>query len=268
MKKQTKLIISGVVAFLLMLVLMMSIRIVRAGQRGVLLRWGAVQETVLPEGLCFICPIKNAVVKIDVRTQKLEVKAPAFSKDLQTADAIIALNYHLAPAEASKLWQEIGCDYQSRVIEPAIQEVVKAVTAKFNAQMLIEQRAEVKKDMADLLSTRLAKRYIVVDDVSVVNFDFSDDYEKAIERKQVAQQEVLTADNVLKQRKIEADQRIATATGEAEAIRIQAEAISKQGGDAYIKVRAIDKWDGKMPQILTSEGGGLLFNIPTQGATK
>lgn len=265
MNQKKIIIVGGVAVFLLTVALMLSIRIVRAGQRGVLLRWGAVQETVKPEGLCFICPIRDKIVKVDVRTLKREVEAPAFSRDLQTANAVIALNYHIAPAEANKLWQEIGRDYQSRIIEPAIQEVVKAVTAKFNAQMLIEQRADVKRDMVVLLAERLARRHIVVDDVSIVNFDFSDEYEKAIEAKQVAQQGVLTAENILKQREIEAKQRIATATGEAEAIRIQAEAIAKQGGEAYIKVRAIDKWDGKMPQILAGEGGGLLFNIPAKG---
>jgi regulator of protease activity HflC (stomatin/prohibitin superfamily) len=171
------------------------------------------------------------------------------------------------PTETANLWQEIGRDYQDRIIAPAIQEAVKAVTAKFNAQMLVEQRAEVKKDVVDILTSRLSKRHIAVDDVSIVNFDFSDEYEKAIEAKQVAQQGVLTAENVLRQREIEAKQRIATATGEAEAIRIQAEAIAKQGGDAYIKVRAIDRWDGKMPYILAGNEG-LLFNIPVETQKK
>lgn len=262
MKISKQRIIIGSIGLLTMIFLCLTIRIVGAGQRGVLLRWGAVQEQILPEGMTFIFPVMNTVKKIDVRTLKHEILAPAFSKDLQIANALIALNYHIMPTEVNKLWQEIGGDYQSRIIDPAIQEVVKAVTAKFIAQMLIEQRAEVKKEITDLLIERLAKRHIVVDEMSVVNFDFSDEYERAIETKQVAQQGVLTAENVLKQKTIEAQQRIATATGEAEAIRIQAEAISKQGGEAYIKVRAIDKWDGAMPQILTSSPGGLLFNIP------
>ena len=116
--------------------------------------------------------------------------------------------------------------------------------------------------MTELLTERLSKRYIIVDEMSVVNFDFSDEYEKAIEAKQVAQQGVLTAENVLKQKTIEAQQRIAIATGEAEAIRIQAGAIAAQGGEAYLKVRAIDKWDGIMPKVLTNNSNGLLFNIP------
>jgi regulator of protease activity HflC (stomatin/prohibitin superfamily) len=250
-------IIVGCIAAVILIILFLSVSMVRAGQRGVLLHWGAVQDKVLGEGLYFIMPIMSDVVKIDVRTFKLELKAPAFSKDLQSADALIALNYHISPPQANKLWQEIGDEYRERIIEPAIQEVVKAVTAKFNAQMLIEDRATVKKEIVDLLRDRLGKSYIIVDDVSIVNFDFSNEYEKAIENKQVAQQNALAAENVLRQKEIEAKQRIATAQGEAEAIRIQAEAISKQGGDAYIKIRAIDKWNGVLPTVVS--GGEIPF---------
>jgi len=250
-------IIVGCIAAVILIILPFSARMVRAGQRGVLLHWGAVQDKVLGEGLYFIMPIMSGVEKIDVRTLKLELKASAFSKDLQSADAIIALNYHISPLEANKLWQEIGGEYRERIIEPAIQEVVKAVTAKFNAQMLIEDRATVKKEIVDLLRDRLGKKYIIVDDVSIVNFDFSDEYEKAIENKQVAQQNALAAENVLRQKEIEAKQRIATAQGEAEAIRIQAEAISKQGGEAYIKIRAIDRWNGVLPTVVS--GGEIPF---------
>jgi regulator of protease activity HflC (stomatin/prohibitin superfamily) len=270
MKRDT--IIAAVIAAVILVLAALSIRMVRAGERGVLLHWGAVQDKVLGEGLYFIMPIMSDVVKIDVRTFKLELKASAFSKDLQSADALIALNYHISPPEANKLWQEIGEEYRERIIEPAIQEVVKAVTAKFNAQMLIEDRATVKKEIVDLLRDRLGKKYIVVDDVSIVNFDFSNEYEKAIENKQVAQQNALAAENVLRQREIEAKQRIATAQGEAEAIRIQADAISKQGGEAYIKIRAIDRWNGVLPSVVS--GGEIPFlpisnvELKNQGPSK
>lgn len=258
-----KWVVLGSCIIVVILLSIFSIRIVPAGHRGVLLRWGAVQNNVLGEGLWFICPIRDTVRKIDVQTQKHEIKASAFSKDLQTAETIIAINYHVSPTQANKIWQEIGVDYQSRIIDPAIQEIVKAVTAKFNAQMLVEQREQVKKEMQEFLTVRLQQRYLIIDELSIVNFDFSDEYEKAIEAKQVAQQQVLTSANVLQQRKYEARQRIATATGEAEAIRIQAEAVSKVGGEAYIMIRAIDKWNGQMPQILAGGDNKLLFNIPT-----
>jgi regulator of protease activity HflC (stomatin/prohibitin superfamily) len=261
-KGNVSLIILGVLLFVAMVSLLCSIGIIRAGQRGVLLDFGAVQDKILGEGLHFIVPIKNGVVKVDVRTLKLEVKASAFSKDLQAADAIIALNYHIDASQANKLWQEIGRDYKERIIEPAIQEVVKATTAKFNAQMLIEDRAAVKKDMVELLSQRLSKKYIIVDDVSIVNFDFSDDYERAIEEKQVAQQSALKAENVLRQRETEAKQRIVLATAEAEAIRIQAQSISAQGGIEYVSLKAVEKWDGRLPVYITSGSPMPFIQLP------
>lgn len=220
---------------------------VSAGHRGVLLNWGAVSDTVFNEGLHYRIPFMQKVVKVDVRNIKHEVKAVAYSKDIQTVDAQVALNYHLDPASVGKLWQEIGNDYVSRIIDPSIQESVKAATAQFTAQELIEQRPKVKDEIRTQLINRLNGKHIVVDDFSIINFDFSDEYEKAIEAKQVSQQNALKAENDLKRIKTEAEQRVAQATAEAEAIRIQAESISKQGGVEYVNLKAIEKWDGKLP---------------------
>ena len=246
-----------VIVVMLIIALWFSVKIVKAGERGVLLSWGAVQPEILGEGLHFVMPVRDSVKILNVKIQKEQVKAPAFSKDLQSADAEVALNFHIEPSKANSLWQEIGADYKENVIAPAIQECVKTVTAKFNAQSLIESRAEVKTEILNELKGRLEKRYIWVDDVSIMNFDFSEAYEKAIENKQVEQQKVLTAENILKQRELEAKQRVATAEGEAKAIQIQAEAIAKQGGEAYIKIRAIDRWNGVMPTVIT--GGEMPF---------
>lgn len=257
-----------IAAVLMIFITLASVRLVRAGQRGVLLHWGAVQPKVLGQGIHLMMPIRSKIVKMNVQIVKYEVEATAFSKDLQDADAIIAVNYHTLPNEVGILYDEIGKDYEVTIIAPSTQEVAKAVTAKFVAQDLIEKRQEVRDGIFDLLSTRLASKHIIVDDVSIVNFDFSEEYERAVERKQVAQQDALTAENVLRQKKIEADQRIATATGEAEAIRIQSEAIAKQGGAEYLKIRFIDKWNGILPGIITSDAASLLIQAPTNGQMK
>ena len=232
---------------ILLTILLGSWGIVGAGERGVLLNFSAVQNRILGEGLYFKIPIYQQVKTLEVRTVKMEAEALAYSNDLQTVDAKIALNYHIDPLSVNKLYQEIGVDYENRIISPGIQEVIKAIVANYKAQDLIEKREKVKEEIKLALKERLTSRYILVDEFSIVNFDFSQEYERAIEAKQVAQQNALTAKNKLEQVKFEAEQRIAQAKGEAEAIKIQAEAITQQGGKDYVSLKSIEKWDGKLP---------------------
>lgn len=220
---------------------------VAAGERGIRLRFNAPTGEVLQQGLYFRVPFIERVVKMDVQTQKLEADALAYSKDLQTVDSKIALNYHLKPEEVRTLYTNIGVEYQSRIIAPAIQEAVKAATARFTAQELIDQRPLVKDEIKAQLLARLENQHISVDEFSIVNFDFSEAYEKAIETKQIAQQTALAEKNKLEAVKFQAEQRIASAKAEAEAIRIQAEAITQQGGAEYVRLKATEKWDGKLP---------------------
>jgi len=221
--------------------------IVSAGQRGVVLNMGAVSDEILGEGFHLRKPILQKVVKMDVQIQKSEIDAMAYSKDIQTVSSKIALNFHILPDTVNKLYQEVNLAYVDKLISPAVQEVVKATTAKFNAQELIEERQKVKDEIKTSLKERLLVYNIVVDELSIVNFDFSDAYEQAVEQKQVAQQNALKAENDLVRIKTEAEQRVAQAKAEAEAIRIQAEAIQSQGGSDYVQLMAIKQWDGHLP---------------------
>lgn len=220
---------------------------ISAGERGVVLRWGAVQDEILGEGIHWITPIAKSVKELDVKIQKEQVSASAASKDLQTVTTVLALNYHLIPDKVNRLWQNVGESYKERIIDPAIQEAVKAVTAKYTAEELVTKRSIVKDDVKAVLAERLQKEFINVDDVSIVNFDFSDQFNKAIEAKVTAEQNALAAKNKLEQVKFEADQRITQAKAEAEAIRIQAQAITQQGGRDYVDLKAIEKWNGQLP---------------------
>ncbi len=243
-------------------------KIIGAGERGVVLHFGAVENVVLNEGLHFRMPIYTSIEVVDVKTQKLQGKAEAFSKDIQAVATELALNYHVRPELANKLWQEVGEMYVERLIDPAIQESVKAATAKFTAQGLVEERPKVKEEIKLELIKRL-ENYFAVDEFSIVNFDFSDEYEKAVEAKQVAQQSALKAENDLKRIKVEADQRIAEATAEAEAIKIQAQAITQQGGKDYVMMQWIKSWEkggSKVPNIITSDkAGAFIFNVDANG---
>lgn len=222
--------------------------IIGPGERGVVTRLGAIEDRVMGEGMHFRMPIVEKVVIIDVKTQKVEVDALSYSKDLQNVDTKIALNFHLDADRVNRLYQEIGVDYDVRIIGPAIQESVKAATAQFTAAELISERPKVKEEIKATLVERLSPRYIDVDDFSIINFDFSDSYEKAIEEKQVAEQQALKAQNDLRRIQVEAEQRVAQAKAEAEAIRIQTEAL--QQNQNLVRLEAVKKWNGVLPGIM------------------
>lgn len=238
-------LVLGAVALIVLLVVNPMV-IVNAGERGVVLKWGAVQSEILNEGLNWVTPIAEDVQMVNVQTQKLEATTLSYSKDLQTITVKLALNYHIKPEIVGKLWQDVGKDFQSRLIDPAIQESVKSAVAKFTAQELIDKRPVVKDEIKTELLNRLTD-YFVVDEFSITDFSFSDQYEAAVESKQVAEQSALKAENDLKRVQFEADQRVAQAKAEAEAIKIQAEAITQQGGKDYVQLKAIEQWNGQLP---------------------
>ncbi len=225
-----------------------------AGQRGILLRFSAVTGTIYNEGLYFKLPFIEDVKKIDIKVQKEQAEAESASKDLQAVHAVVALNFHIAADQVSKIYQEIGIDYKDKLIDPSIQESVKASTAKFTAEELISKREIVRAEMKALLKEKLEPRGILVDDVNIVNFNFSESFNVAIEGKVTAEQEALAAKNKLERIKFEADQRIAEAKGKAEAMRVESEAL--KSNPEILQLRTLEKWNGILPQVT---GGSVPF---------
>jgi regulator of protease activity HflC (stomatin/prohibitin superfamily) len=246
-----------VIIILSLIVLFGSFYTIRAGERGILLTFGKPSANSMNEGLHFKIPIAQEIVKMDVKTQLFEVqKTSSASKDLQTVTTDVALNYYISPESVSEIYKTIGIDYQNKVIAPAVQEVVKSSTAQYTAEEIITKRPEVKTKIDEALIERLKKFNIIVQTISITNFEFSPQFNSAIESKVSQEQASLTAQNKLKQIEFEAQQRITQAKGEAEAIRIQSEAITNKGGQAYIQKIAIDRWDGHLPQVT---GGAIPF---------
>lgn len=226
-----------------------SVGTVGAGERGIRLRFSAVVGDI-DEGLYFKLPFIEKVKIIDVKIQKEEVAASAASADLQTVSSTVALNFHPQPEKAAQIYQSVGMDYKSRLIDPAIQEAVKASTAKFTAEELITKRESVREEIKKHLVEKLSPSGISVDGFNIVNFDFSAQFNKAIESKVTAEQDALAAKNKLEQVKFEAEQKIAEAKGKAEAIRIESNAL--QSNPAILQLRALEKWNGIMPQVTGS----------------
>jgi len=243
--KLGKIISRVIIGLLFIAVLFDAFGTIGAGERGVLLQFGAVQDKVINEGLYFKIPIIQKVVIVDVKIQKDEIPASASSKDLQVVTSKIALNYHLDPSAVNKVWQDVGKNYNTRIIAPSIQEGVKAVTARFTAEELITKREEVKEQIKANLTERLFEHNIMVDEFNIIDFEFSAAFNEAIEAKVQAEQLKLKADRDLERIKIEKEQMIAAAQGKAEAIRIEAQALMQN--PKVVELRWIEKWDGKVP---------------------
>ncbi|MDO8660676.1 MAG: prohibitin family protein [Candidatus Woesearchaeota archaeon] len=237
----------GAIVALFIVISLLPFTIVKAGERAVVLRLGKV-DRVLPEGIHWVTPWIEDIETMDIRTQKEEVTANSASKDLQTVTTKVALNYNLQAESVGKLWSEIGKDYKNRVIDPSIQEAVKAATAKYTAEELITKRELVRDAMKNALVERLSKDNITVSEVSIVDFDFSAGFNQSIEAKVKAEQDALTAKNKLEQIKFEAEQKIATAEAEARSIRLQSDAANNEKyvslKQLEVQLEAAKKWDG------------------------
>jgi regulator of protease activity HflC (stomatin/prohibitin superfamily) len=237
---------------LLVVLTMNPFVIIGAGERGVMLNFGAVQPAVYNEGLHLRVPIMQKIIKMDVKVHKSQTEAESVSKDLQDTRSTIAVNYHILPEKANWIYQNIGIEYKERIIDPAVQEVVKAITAKFTAVELITQRERIRSEIKELLKQRLVTYNIIIDDFSIINFAFSQQFTQAIEAKQTAEQLALKAQRDLERIKIEAEQKIASAKAEAEALRLQKENVTPQLvklRQIEASIKAIEKWDGHMPKV-------------------
>ena len=255
------LLVAAVVLFVLMFA--KPLVTVGPGQRGVVMNFGAVQPGVLDEGLHLRIPIMQEVAMLDVKVQKAVTDTVAASADLQDVTSTVALNYHLVPDKANVVYQAIGSSFKERIIDPAILEVVKAVTARYSAEELITKRPQVSEAMRLALTERLKEYNIAVDAFSIVAFSFSKVFAEAIEAKQTAEQLALKARRDLERIKIEADQKITAAKAEAESLRLQranisADLIELRRIEANLK--AIEKWNGILPQV-TGGGGVPLIGV-------
>jgi regulator of protease activity HflC (stomatin/prohibitin superfamily) len=239
-----------------------TVRIVPAGQRGVLLRFGAVDGT-LSEGIHIITPYVNSLELMEVRTLKEQTNATAASKDLQIVTTAMAINFHVNPSAAGHLYKTVGLQYVQTVVDPAVQESIKQVTAQYTAEELIKQRTVVKNQVELEIKRRLAAYDLIVEPmgVSITNFDFSPDFNTAIESKQVAQQDAEKQHYVLQKAELERQTAVTKAKGEAEAVKIKALSLKTAGGGKVLAREWIDKWDGHLPYMVNSNGSGMMIDI-------
>jgi len=283
-RRVARVVVPAIIGFIVLIVVVSaSIKIVDAGYRGVLLEFGAVDRSVsLSEGIHFVTPFKDNVVQVEVRTLRVTEDAAAASNDLQDVSTQVALNYHINEDAAQLLYQQLGPTYSDRVITPAIQESVKQVTARFNAEELITRREAVKAEIEEQISARLGVYNIVVETISITEFRFSEQFTRAVEAKVEAEQRALQAENDLRRIQIEAQQVEAAAIGEQRANIARAEGLKQANvleaeGEAaaiqiidtrlrdspsYLEWLKTQTWDGRLP-LVVGEGSTPFISIPT-----
>lgn len=228
-----------------------SVRTVGAGEVGIVTRFGEVNR-IAASGLVVKIPFIEKLEIMEIRVQKEEQSATAATKDLQDVQVSLALNYALDNNTALRVYKELGKDYKSRVVTPAVQESFKAAASNYTAQELVTERATVKQRAFDVIKSRLDKYGIRVVDLNIVNFSFSADFSTAIESVQVASQKVAQARQELEKTKIDAETAIEKARGQAESQRLQIQTLTPE----LLQKMAIEKWDGKLP---TTQAGENMF---------
>ena len=250
-------VVAGAILVLSIVGVFNAITIIDPGQVGIVIRLGEAQEPALDEGLHFVIPFITKVERLNVRILKAEVKTEAASKDLQLVKADIVVNYRVDKAQAVTLYRTVGQRYLETVIEPSIQEAFKAGSAKYTAEELITERATVSVEIRESINTRLEQRGVIIEAVNITTFDFSPEFNKAIEEKVKEEQAAKKAENELKRIKIEKEQAKTKAEGEAAAIleraKAEAEALELKKSLATMELiwlTAVEKWDGKLPTHL------------------
>ena len=248
-KLTKKIVLPVIIAILLIIVIANSFTVVQAGHTGVLVTLGKVNETVLQEGVHFKIPFIQQCVLIDNRIVKLEVETEAFSKDLQSVMTTLAINYRVDTSKSYNIYKNIGANYEAVLVTPAVNEVLKAITAQYTAEQSVTNRALISEGLVTGLNEKLNDIGLYVTDVNIINFDFSEAFITAIEEKQVAQQKLLKAET-------EKQTAITNAEAEAQTIRIKAEAeadanriISESITENVINYKKLEKWDGVLPRV-------------------
>ena len=267
-----KLILTIFVVILAVIFLGSSFVVIPAGHTGVALTFGKVEDVVLQEGLHFKVPFVQKIVVVDNRIVKLDVNTEAFSKDLQTITTVVAVNYHVGKESSQKVYKNVGMGFEEVLITPAVNEVLKAVTAKYTAVELVSSRAEVSMLLDDGLNEKLNDYGIFINELNIINWDFSEEYINAVEAKQVAEQNLIKTRTEQEQALViantEAQKRVIAAEAEANEIKVLAEAnaesnriLTESISELLIKYQTVAKWDGKLPTVMAGSDN-MLIDIP------
>ncbi len=241
-------VVTIIVLFVIAVLLCNPIVVVGVGERGVKVTLGKVSPESLGEGMHFIMPYVQKIAKMDVKTQKYTTQTHVYTKDIQQARISYVVNYNLVADSAFRMYQEVGMDYVSKVINPVLEGTIKDVIGKWNASDLVANREEATSDILVKLHDQLTSRYVNVTSFQIVDINYSEVFERAIESKVTAEQDALKAKNKTVQIQEEARQKVISAEAEAKSMSIRANALTQN--KALVEYEAVQKWNGILPQYM------------------
>lgn len=247
-KKIMKWVGAGIGSLWVLIALISAVYSISPGYRGVLITLGKVSQHSYINGVGFKWPFVSSMIKMDVRTRKMTDKTSTYTSDIQTADLEYTFTYDLNPENIHILYEKVGLDYEAKAILPSLNDVLKDVIGKWQAQELVANRDKARVDVVAGLQERLDRRFFQNITFQFINIDYSDKFEGAIEDKVIAEQKAQEAVNNTKRIKEEAEQKLISAKAEAEAMEIKSEALSKNKG--LTEYEAVQRWDGRLPQYM------------------
>ena len=282
-RRVRNIIISSVAGIIAVITIFASTTIVPSGHTGVVVNLGKVTGETFGDGFHFKIPYISKVIKMDNQIQKEDIAANAVSRDLQTVDTTIAVNYHLSNESSANIYKTVGASYVDKILFPAVQESTKAVMASYKAEGLITERGTVSVQIEEMIQNKVQEHGIIIDALNITNFEFSSEFNAAIEAKQVAEQNKLKAETEKERRVIEAEaaskEKTIAAQAEADAAKLRAEGEAKAielKADAEAKAnkkiaesltsevlnnKAIEKWNGEYPEVVSGDGTSMLIDI-------
>lgn len=273
-----RVIIAAILALALILTPILTVRFIPTGYTGILTSFGKVEETTLDAGLNVIAPWQK-IVKLDNRTQKVEIQTDAFSSDIQQVQVIASINYSINQQTAHALYKTVGKHYYENIVLPCILENIKGVFAEYTAEDLISNRNILSEEIESTLRTDMEPYGITISNVSVEDIDFTEAFTDAVEAKQVAAQEKLTAqtkqEQLTMEKEAEAERALIEANTELEVTKIQAESafyagekeaevnkkIAESLTDELVEYYYVQRWDGKLPTTVLGENTSFLMNM-------
>lgn len=263
-KKVIKITIISIISLFVVITFFNSFTTIKSGEIGLKSRFGQIVSQTTQEGIQFKVPYIEKVTKVNMKVQKADITSSSATKDLQDVSVSFAINYQLQADKVMDLYKTVGASYVETILQPATQEALKNVTSKYTAEELIIKRSEVSQQIIQDLSAKVNKYGIIINELNIIDLNFSEAYNKAIEDKQVAEQEVKKAQQELEKTKIEAEKKVAEAQAEADALRLQKEEIT----DELLELRrieaqtkAIEKWNGQLPSTITGTDSIPFINL-------
>ena len=264
-KRIIKWVIIGIVALFLLITLFNSFKTIPTGYVGIKTRFGQVQSAMLNEGINFKIPYIEKIVLMDCRTQKTEYTMEASSKDLQKISNFkVAINYNISKDTANQLYREVGVDYKSIIVEPAIQEAMKATIANYTAEELITKRNEVSAFALESLYDRLQDKGIQLTSLNIIDLSFSKEFDAAVEKKQIVEQQTQQAKYELEKAKVENEKKIENAKAEAEVMKQQNAEITDKTLELKrleVQQKLIEKWSGNLPTTMAGSDISNIFSL-------